>query len=213
MPRGTRTALTTLMAFVVSGAAGCGGDQETATTTVTAPAATVTVTGAAATASPPSGSSGATGAPESAGPLPAGVVGIDGRYVLEAVKSDFDGQEIGSRFFSYEEPSNAATTCSGGTCSVELRLGLRSGGSKAYTLAADPERAGTYVGTSKGEVKCAIGDLRVPSRERVAVRAGSPADVGGRQVAGRLGVYITTTARCDDEPARSVVTLRGPREP
>ncbi len=196
-------------------ATGCGDDGETATKTVTAPAETVTVTEAAPAPSEPTEESGATGPAKakSAGqPLPAGVVGVDGRYLLETANQASEGANIGDRFFSYEEPSNAVTTCSDATCSVEFRLGLKSGGSKAYTLEADAEREGTYVGTFKGQVECA-GEGRVPSRERIAVRAGSATEVRGRQVAGRLSVFITTTATCDERPAKSVVTLRGPREP
>jgi hypothetical protein len=143
------------------------------------------------------------------------VVGIDGRYLLKTVNSDYDGPNIGlDRFYLYEEPSNAATTCVKDRCSVTFRLGLKSGGSKRYTLKADPEREGTYVGTSSGQIDCppGTGGRNIPSSERIAVRAGSVTKIGERQVAGRLSLYATLTARCDD-PAKYVATLRGPRQP
>ena len=207
----------TVTVSVGLGAVGCGGDdRDAAIKTVTVPARTVTVTTTAPAASDPAPS--ATAAAESVGPpLPAGVVGIDGRYLLQAVSSDYEGQDSGDRFFSYEEPSSAATKCGEDRCSVTFRLGVKSGGSKTYILRADPEREGTYVGTGSGPGTCVYRDRVVPSRERIAVRGGSVQDIDGRQVAGRLGVYITTTARCDgrvqpDTPAKSVVTLRGPRQ-
>ena len=192
--------------------------------TVAGETETVTGTqGAPAPAQTPD-ASGADGVSDSPGPpLPSGVVGVDGRYLLETVGSDFDGQNIstklgfGNRF--YKESSNAATTCVARRCSVLFRLGLQSGGSKAYTLRADPSRQRTYVGTGTGQVECADDrDTKVQSRERFAVRAGSATKIGGRQVAGRLSLYATITARCPktvgtgEEAVRLVATLRGPRE-
>jgi hypothetical protein len=203
----------TFAALLVLVAAGCGGDRresstKTVTVTATAPAATVP--------SQPPESSASTGAAKPAGPpLPAGVVGIDGRYLLKTVKDDYDGPDIGvQRFYAYEEPSNAATTCVNDRCSVKFRLGLKSGGSKPYTLKADPARQRTYVGTSTGQIDCppGTGGRHIPSRERIAVRTGSVTKISGRQVAGRLTAYVTITARCD-EPAKYVATLRGPRQP
>jgi len=216
-----RTAVrTTLTTFVVLGAGGCGGDD--ATKTVTVPGKTVTRTEAppAATPAQPPASSADNGNTEPVGPpLPTGVVGVDGRYLLTAVKSASDKQDIGARFFSYEEPSNAVTTCAGARCSVTFRLGLKSGGSKPYTLRAAPGRESTYVGTGTGTIKCLDSkNTPAPSRERIAVRAGSAEKIGGRQVAGRLSAYITLTARCPvligtgDEAVKAVITLRGPRE-
>lgn len=132
----------TLALSVILGAVGCGGDdRENATKTVTVPARTETVTATAPAPSEPAPSDGVTDAAESVGPpLPAGVVGIDGRYLLKAVNSDYQGQDIGDRFFSYEEPSHAATRCAGDRCSVAFRLGLKSGGSKTYTLSRSRSR-------------------------------------------------------------------------
>ncbi len=211
-----RNALTTLAACAVLALAGCGEDDATDTA-----AKTVTVTAAApATTAPPptastqtSGASGATGTAASAGPpLPEGVVGIDGRYNLRTKGSEDDGPTISTRFTYYFEPSNATTTCSGGTCSVALRMGVKSGGSKRYTLEADPDRERTYLGASASRAEC-FPDRPVPARERLALRATAVEDVRGRQVAKRIDVFVTTTARCDGEAAREVVTLRGSREP
>jgi len=207
---------TTLAALVLLGAAGCG-DDDTATKTETV---TVTVAGEPPGAPATTATTPATA--ESAGPpLPSGVVGVDGRYQLASVSSDYDKQNIGvARFASYDEPSNASTKCVGERCSVTFRFGLKSGGSKTYTLRADPSRERTYVGTGRGQITCLDNDrTKVSSRERVAVRAGSATDVGGRQVAGRLSVYVTITAPCPsttgtgEQMARFVTTLRGPREP
>ena len=219
-----RTTLqSTLAALVLLGAAGCGGD-DTATKTVTVAGETETVTGtqgAPAPAQTPD-ASGTDGVSDSPGPpLPSGVIGVDGRYLLETVGSDYDGQNISTKLgFGrfYKESSNAATTCVARRCSVLFRLGLQSGGSKAYTLRADPGRQRTYVGTGTGQVECADDrDTKVQSRERIAVRAGSATKIGGRQVAGRLSLYATITARCPRSIAtgsavRLVFTLRGPRE-
>ncbi len=204
-------------ALVVLGAAGCGGD-DTATKTVTVAGEDVTRTQSAPAPAQTPDSSGADPGP----PLPAGVVGVDGRYLLKTINTDFDGQNIGvDRLYAYEEPSNAATKCVGRRCAVTFRFGLKSGGSKAYTLRADPGRDRTYVGTGRGQVEC-LDDrhTKVPSRERIAVRAGSPTKLGDRQVAGRLSLYATITARCPHVTAgegiqavRFVATLRGPREP
>ncbi len=141
-----RNALTTLAACAVLALAGCGEDDATDTA-----AKTVTVTAAApATTAPPptastqtSGASGATGTAGAGPPLPEGLVGIDGRYNLRTKGSEDDGPTISTRFTYYFEPSNATTTCSGGTCSVALRMGVKSGGSKRYTLGADPDRERT----------------------------------------------------------------------
>jgi hypothetical protein len=219
-----RIALQTAMAaLVVLAAAGCGAD-DTATKTVTVSGETVTRTeGAppAAATSPSPSTSGADGKPESTGPpLPAGVVGVDGRYLLKTVKTDYDKQNVGvERLYAYEEPSNAVTSCVAERCSVTLRLGLKSGGSKPYTLRADPARERTYVGTGTGRVECLDPKhTRVPSRERIAVRAGSATTIGRRQVAGRLSLYATIAASCPaiagtgNEAVRFVATLRGPRE-
>jgi len=214
------------LALVVLGAAGCGGD-DTATKTVTVAGETVTRTQTAPAPSQTPDASGDDGVSDSPGPpLPAGVVGVDGRYLLKTVNTDYDGPGVSvegvDRFSSYEEPSNAATTCVAKRCSVLLRFGLNSGGSKAYTLRADPNRQRTYVGTGTGQLECGGGGrppTKVPSRERIAVRAGSPTKIGDRQVAGRLSLYATITARCPDiagtgmEALRLVATLRGPREP
>lgn len=217
--RCTRAAL---VALVVLGAAGCGGG-DTATKTVTGAGKTVTRTRSTPVPAQSPNTSGADGPSESPGPpLPAGVVGVDGRYLLKTVKSSYKNQDIGvERFYAYEEPSTAVTKCVGGRCAVTFRLGLKSGGSKAYTLPADPGRDRTYVGTGRGQVECADdGRTNVQSRERIAVRAGSPTKIGERQVAGRLSLYATITARCPNviagegnQAVRFVATLRGPREP
>ena len=209
------------LALVVLGAAGCGGD-DTATKTVTVAGEPVTRTQSAPAPAQTPEASGADATSDSPGPpLPAGVVGVDGRYLLKTVNTDFDGQNIGvARFSAYEEPSNAATKCVAKRCSVLLRFGLKSGGSKAYTLRADPGRDRTYVGTGRGQVECLDDShTKVQSRERIAVRAGSPTKIGDRQVAGRLSLYATITASCPVtagtgvQALRLVATLRGPREP
>lgn len=211
-----------LAALVVLGASGCGGDN-TPTKTVTVAGENVTGTQSAPAPAQTPDASGADAKIGSPGPpLPAGVVAVDGRYLLKTVKSDYNGQDVGTkRFYAYEEPSTAVTKCVGRRCAVTFRLGLSSGGSKAYTLLADPARDRTYVGTGRGQVEC-FDDrhTKVPSRERIAVRAGSPTKIGDRQVAGRLSIYATITARCPNviagegiEVSRSVYTLRGPREP
>jgi hypothetical protein len=208
-----------LAAAVVLAAAGCGAD-DTATKTVTVPGKTVTQTAAAAPAQSPDGS-GADSASNSPGPpLPAGVVGVDGRYRLKTVSTDYDKQNIGvERFAAYEEPSTATTDCAGERCSVTFRFGLKSGGTKAYTLRADAARKLTYVGTGRGQIECLdVHRTKAPSRERIAVRAGSPTKIGGREVAGRLSLYATITARCpattgtDHQTVKFVATLRGPRQ-
>jgi hypothetical protein len=208
-----------LACLVVLGAAGCGGD-DTATKTVTAVETVTSTVGAPASATSPD-VSGADGARASAGPpLPAGVLGVDGRYRLKTVNTDYDAQNIGvARFSAYEEPSDARTRCVGRRCSVTFRFGLKSGGSKTYTLRADPARERTYVGTGRGQITCLdTKHTRVGSRERIAVRAGSATEVAGRQVAGRLSLYATITARCPviagtgRQAVRFVATLRGPRE-
>lgn len=207
-----------LISLVFVAVTGCGGGNT----------ATVTVTAAAPAAAPPpepSESSGPTGANKPVGPpLPAGVVGVDGRYLLKTDNSDYDEQNIGPRYLNTifgRDPSHAATKCVGKRCSVTLRLALLSGGFKAYTLPADPARQRTYVGTGRGPIEC-LDDKKtvVPYRQRVAVRAESPKDIAGRQVAGRLSVYITTRARCKnvingkpDQSVKTVYTLRGPRQP
>jgi hypothetical protein len=210
-----------LAAVVVLTVAGCGGD-DTATKTVTAPGKTVTVTqGAATTPTQSPDTSGADSASDAPGPpLPAGVVGVDGRYLLKTVSTDYDNQNIGvKRFGAYEEPSTATTKCAGERCSVTFRFGLKSGGTKAYTLRADPARDLTYVGTGRGQIECLDNDrTKAQSRERIAVRAGSPAKIGGREVAGRISLYATITARCptttgsEHQAVRFVATLRGPRQ-
>ena len=141
----------TLAALVVLGAAGCGGD-DTATKTVTVAGEPVTRTQSAPAPAQTPEASGADATSDSPGPpLPAGVVGVDGRYLLKTVNTDFDGQDIGTkRFYAYEEPSTAVTKCVGQRCAVTFRLGLKSGGSKAYTLLADPARDQTYVGYRPG---------------------------------------------------------------
>lgn len=83
---------------------------------------------------------------------------------------------------------------------MTFRLGLPSGGYKPYTLKADPSRERTYVGTAGGQTMCTVGDRRVSTRERIAVRAGSSTKIGGREVAGRLSAYITIIARCPGAP-------------
>ncbi len=217
------------LALAVLGAAGCGGDDDTATKTVTVAGETVTSTQTAPAPAQTPDASGDDGVSDSPGPpLPAGVVGVDGRYLLKTVNTDYDGPGVSvegvDRFSSYEEPSNATTTCVAKRCSVLLRFGLKSGGSKAYTLRADPNRQRTYVGTGTGQLECGgFGGggrrTKVQSRERIAVRAGSPTKIGDRQVAGRLSLYATITARCPVtagtgmEALRLVATLRGPREP
>ncbi|MGI8730106.1 MAG: hypothetical protein ACR2LK_08985 [Solirubrobacteraceae bacterium] len=202
-------------ALVVIGAAGCGSD-DTASKTVTVPAETVTVAEAAPAAPTPTESaepSDADGQTESAGPpLPAGVVGIDGRYLLEVVKSDADRFVSSDLVFGEERSVNTTTKCAGASCSVAFRFGLRSGGFKPYSLAADPDREGTYVGTGKGQAECPDSET-VPSRQRIAVRGGSVKDIGGRKVAGRLSVFITNTLRCDGELKKKIDLLRGPRQP
>ena len=209
-----------LVAIVVLAAAGCGGD-ETATKTVTV-TETVTVTqGAAAAPTQTPDTSAADSASDSPGPpLPAGVVGVDGRYLLKTISTDYEKQNIGVKRFSfYEEPSTATTRCAGERCSVTFRFGLKSGGTKAYTLRLDPARALTYVGTGRGQIECLDNDrTKVQSRERLAVRAGSPTKIGGREVAGRLSLYTTITARCptttgpEAQAVKFVATLRGPRQ-
>ena len=204
---------TTLPALVVIGAAGCGSD-DTVSKTVTE---TVTVAEAAPAAPTPTESaepSDAEGKTESAGPpLPAGVVGVDGRYLLEVVNTDSPDGYVGNQITAGNERSvNTTTKCGGARCSVAFRLGLRSGGFKSYSLGADPDREGTYIGTGKGQAEC-LDDSKVPSRQRIAVRGGSVKDIGGRKVAGRLSVFITTTIRCDGELAKKVDLLRGPRQP
>ena len=211
----------TLAALVLLGAAGCGGD-DTATKTVTVAGETETVTGTQGAPAQTPDASGTDVSDSPGPPLPSGVVGVDGRYLLETVGSDYDSQNISTKLgFDnrfYKESSNAATTCVAKRCSVLFRLGLQSGGSKAYTLRADPGRQRTYVGTGTGQVECAGDrDTKVQSRERIAVRAGSATKIGGRQVAGRLSLYATITARCPRSIAtgsavRLVFTLRGPRE-
>jgi hypothetical protein len=206
-----------IAASLVLGVAGCGGDGDTKTVTAVE-TVTSTVGAPAATATSPSGADGATA---SVGPpLPAGVLGVDGRYRLKTVSTDYDAQNIGvARFSAYEAPSNARTRCVGSRCSVTFRLGLKSGGSKTYTLRADPARERTYVGTGTGQITCLdTHHTRVGSRERIAVRAGSATEIAGRQVAGRLSLYATITARCPAivgtgrQTVRFVATLRGPRE-
>lgn len=217
MRTAVRTTLTTLL---VLGTAGCGGDDESADKTVTVAGKTVTVTKDApvATATSTDGSGDSDAKVEPVGPpLPDGVVGVDGRYMLKTVNTDQQVGYLENRNWTsdyYEESANAATKCDEGRCSVSLRLGLDSGGSKAFTLAADPEREGTYVGTADGQIKCIAEDRVMPSRERVAVRTGSAKDISGRQVAGRLTVFITTTTRCEDgDRAKEIDLLRGPRQP
>jgi hypothetical protein len=210
---------TALAALVVLPAAGCGAD-DTATKTVTVPGKTVTQSAAAAPAQSPDTSDGDSASDSPGPPLPAGVVGVDGRYLLKTVSTDYDKQNIGvQRFSAYEEPSTATTDCGGGRCSVTFRLGLKSGGTKAYTLRADAARKLTYVGTGRGQIECLDSNrTKAPSRERIAVRAGSPTKIGGREVAGRLSLYATITARCpattgtDHQAVRFVATLRGPRQ-
>lgn len=136
---------------------GCGGDGEdmaaqTKTVTVaTTQTQTVTVPAEAPPAATPdaAGTSGNADSGAAAGPLPDGVVGIDGRYMLRSFKNTGNGPPDG--FQNYDEPVNAVTTCTGGACSVKFRVGLTAGGSKTYTLTADPERERTYVGTATGQ--------------------------------------------------------------
>lgn len=205
-----------LGAFVVLGAASCGGN-DTASKTVTVPAETVTAAAVAPTTTEsPEPADDASAQTKSAGPpLPAGVIGIDGSYLLKSVKSDSQRGYIRDKFGYYEERSNATTKCDGAGCSVTFRLGLNSGGFKSFTLTAAPGREGTYIGTAKAQAECITeGGDSVPTRERVAVRGGAVKDVNGRQVASRLSVYVTTTAvKCGNDPAKIISLLRGPRQP
>jgi len=199
---------------MVIGGAGCGSDDTASKTVIK----TVTVVEAAPAAAPTPTESAeppdAEGKAESAGPpLPAGVVGIDGRYLLEVVNTDSPDGYVGNQITEGNERSvNTTTKCVGARCSVAFRLGLRSGGFKSYSLGADPDREGTYIGTGKGQAEC-LDDSKVPSRQRIAVRGGTVKDIGGRKVADRLSVFITTTIRCDGELAKKVDLLRGPRQP
>ena len=204
---------TTLPALMIIGAAGCGSDDTASKTVIK----TVTVVEAAPAAPTPTESTeppDAEGKAESAGPpLPAGVVGIDGRYLLDVVNTDSPDGYVNNQIFKRDDKSvNTTTKCVGARCSVAFRLGLRSGGFKSYSLAADPDREGTYIGTGKGQAEC-LDDSKVPSRQRIAVRGGSVKDIGGRKIAGRLSVFITTTIRCDGELNKKVDLLRGPRQP
>ena len=202
----------TLAALAGLGVAGCGDDAgdtavKTVTVKVTAPATTTPSTAQS------SGTSESRTTGTDAGPmLPEGVVGIDGRYALRFKKSQNSGETISTRFAYYFEPSDATTTCSSGVCSVALRMGLKSGGSKRYTLKSDPARERTYLGTSASRAEC-FPDRPVPARERLALRATAVEDVRGRQVAKRIDLFVTTTARCDGKAAGEVVALRGSRQP
>ncbi len=214
----TAWASTLTITLAVLGVAGCGGSDATDTG-----AKTVTVTAPSPAPAPPTtpttASTTTEAAPEkavSAGPpLPQGVVGIDGRYAFRYKGSQDSGEDIRTRFKYYSETARAVTTCSGDKCSVALRMDVESGGSKRYTLEADPESEQTYRGTSTSQVECVgVSDLgSVPAREGLAVRATAVKDVRGRQVAQRIDVFVTTTTRCQGKPAREVTTLRASREP
>ncbi len=215
----TARASTLTVTLAVLGVAGCGGSDATdtgaKTVTVTAPSSSAP----APPTTPTTASTATEAAPESAAsvgpPLPQDVVGLDGRYAFRYKGNQDSGELIRTRFQYYDKTAKAATTCSGDKCSVALRMDVKSGGSKRYTLEADPESEQTYRGTSTSQVKCLlVSDVDpVPARERLAVRATAVKDVRGRKVAQRIDVFVTTTTRCQGKPAREVTTLRASREP
>lgn len=207
--------------------AGCGG-TETVTKTVTATQTkTETVTTEAATPPPTDTTSteidAAADPPPPAEPLPDGVVGLDGTYLLTEADANCSGRNFNCTPIAenrYEETEDAqerraraTTTCSSsGDCTVRFGLGLNSGGEKIYELEADPDREGTYVGTATGQADCGSGGATRPTKERVSARAASTTDATGRVVADRLDVFLTIRVTCTNilrENVKSSFTFRG----
>lgn len=217
-----------LLAVLAVLLAGCGG-TETVTQTVTETETTTeTVTTEAATPPPTDTDATSTETDASADtrppaePLPEGVIGLDGTYILTEDDSDCSGFNFNcgpieeNRFEDEdaERRARATTTCTSATaCTVRFGLGLDTGGEKIYELEADPDRKGTYVGTATGEAGCGPDDAPRTTKERVSARAASTSDATGRLVADRLDVFVTLRVKCSvsggDENVKSAFTFRG----
>lgn len=187
----TAVALATLLA-------GCGGDGDTKTVTVSqSTPPTQTTPGSTST---------------TAAALPDGRAAVEGRYLMRIRSTDYEGQNIVSGMPDGEESTwPISTVCTQQSCRLEVRRELESGAFESVTLREVKDRS--YATSSTGTAQCIVGDDEVSARQRLSIRVSGIADIGGRPTAQRVDAYMTIRAVCGNDPVKGVISWRGTRLP
>lgn len=110
-------------------------------------------------------------------PLPDGVAAVQGRYRMEYLDYSPSGYTLGGTYTGNEEQWNAETSCTGQSCTVNLRRALQSGGFKNYKLTSSAPKK--YAGTFSAEADICEADPAITVKERVSIQTSRVADLGG----------------------------------
>ncbi len=181
-----RKAMGAILAIGVCAVAGCGNDEKPTTIvkTVAPPSPAPPADGATATTEPgetvdaPTAPPGTpTQAPPPGPPLPDGVAAVQGRYRMEYLDYSPSGYTLGGTYTGNEEQWNAETSCTGQSCTVNLRRALQSGGFKNYKLTSSAPKK--YAGTFSAEADICEADPAITVKERVSIQTSRVADLGG----------------------------------
>jgi hypothetical protein len=182
----------------------CGGEQETRTIVETV---TREQPPAPGPEQPPPPGQAPAREPE---PLPPGVVGADGTYLMTVRDSTDDITKDDTR--PAESEWTFATSCAASNCEIEMRRELQSGGSKSLTLMPVEGREDVFEADTSGETECGsfAPQEPAPTDQRYAIKLNSPQDVGGRLTATRIEAYFTEeTDGCADDSASGAVSWAG----
>lgn len=121
------------------------------------------------------------------------------------------GYTLGGTYTGNEEQWNAETSCTGQSCTVNLRRALQSGGFKNYKLTSSAPKK--YAGTFSAEADICEADPAITVKERVSIQTSRVADLGGTPTVTGLDVYIKQTGLCPESGDRVEAsgTWRGSR--
>jgi len=117
---------------------------------------------------------------------------------------------LGGTYTGKIDQWNAETTCSGTTCTVQLRRALETGGFKNYRLRSIAPKK--YAGTFAARVECG-GDEPATVRERVSIQTAKTQDLEGIPTVTGIDVIVKQTGRRPEDGDRiaASATWRGAR--
>lgn len=202
----TVTAVATILVGVVA-LSGCGDDEQQAkTVTVQAEPQTPSPVATAAQTQPPTDST-------PAEPLPEGVIGADGTYMMQVKGSDYEKENlIVDEESPYKSEWKFKTTCQGSKCSIRMMREVGSGGFKTLTLRPVEGRPNVFEGTATSSDECLIDPKKVTTRQRYSARLHDAVDRNGRQTAQRIDAYLSETAPGCTEGTKGELSWRGTLE-
>lgn len=114
---------------------------------------------------------------------------IDGQYAMEYLDYSPAQINLADTYTGKVMQWDAEAQCEAGSCAVEMRRELSSGGYKTYTLALSPDDPLVWVGTATAQFS---GSFCEPQQveERLSMRVTASEPVDGRETATAMDVYL-----------------------